>query len=196
MPSYLFPVDQHWIDATATYLSTTFGSVNPLFSKSSPGFPRLHVFIRRIVQISNVSLPVFAVAHLYLTRLTQMTQEQTIAKVAPDTPHRLFIAAVLIASKMCNDQMMYTSGSTEASLESPGAPGESPEVSPSLLSTICGVYSTRDILLMERVFCKSLRYRCWVSPKQLAAHVRTMCSDHQKLEALGAPLLHLLLEFE
>jgi Cyclin, N-terminal domain len=65
-----------------------------------------------------------------------------------DTAHRMFLAAVLIASKFVQDSNMKVT----------------PRLTNQKLCSLCdGMYTLRDIGDLERAFLKILKYRCWVS---------------------------------
>jgi hypothetical protein len=69
-----------------------------------------------------------------------------------DTAHRVFLAAVLIASKFVQDSNMNVA----------------PRLTNQKLCNFCdGMYTLRDIGDLERAFLKILKYRCWVSHEDI-----------------------------
>ncbi|KNE65215.1 hypothetical protein AMAG_10862 [Allomyces macrogynus ATCC 38327] len=66
--------------------------------------PDLLLFMTRLVRITALPLPAYLVADVLLRRVVAvLTKHGRVRAVSPDTPHRLFLAALLVAAKVCHD---------------------------------------------------------------------------------------------
>lgn len=105
--------------------------------------PALHEFIYDLYKKNNIPNAVKLFTLIYLLRLKSKLPEY--AKGGPDTPYRLFLAAVLTSSKYLSEN---GTGLTSNHLSH-------------LTHTI---YTAKDINRMERSFLGLIRYDLWVSP--------------------------------
>ncbi|KAI9179844.1 PHO85 cyclin-1 [Blastocladiella emersonii ATCC 22665] len=184
-----------WTDHLADQLHKAFpaSSLAADLGDTSPAAPAdLRVFIRRLVRITGTTLPTLAVADVYLAQFLAALQGSR-AQCRRDTPHRVFLAALLLATKMSDDPPVLPSGSSVASTDSASSSGSLSAASAATLAAICGVYSARDILTMERVFIKTLSHRLWCPPARLLAHVEAVCDAHAVLARAGGDALARLL---
>ncbi|KAJ3365402.1 hypothetical protein GGF32_009260 [Allomyces javanicus] len=151
---------------------------------AATGVPDLAVFMSRLVRLSRTSLVTFLVAHCLLARVVAvLTAQGRVRAAAPDTPHRLFLAALLVAGKVADPDDVVVAASKGAAHREMPAPSSTS--SAAQLATICGVYAPREIAVMERVFCKALQYRLHVPPAQLAEHARALINAYPALRPLG-----------
>jgi hypothetical protein len=93
-----------------TYLAQRASKVIPGNSHSGPHtteevsrtqFPPIHVFIDSVVRRSGASVPTLLTSLVYLWRLQQRLP--TDGKCLPSTPHRIFLAALIVATKSLHD---------------------------------------------------------------------------------------------
>ncbi|KNE59845.1 hypothetical protein AMAG_05298 [Allomyces macrogynus ATCC 38327] len=155
---------------------------------AATGVPDLAVFMSRLVRLSRSSLVTFLVAHCLLARVVAvLTAQGRVRAAAPDTPHRLFLAALLVAGKVADPDDVVVAAASKSSTSNAVVPPPPPASSSSAaqLATICGVYAPREIAVMERVFCKALQYRLHVPPAQLAEHARALIAAYPALRPLG-----------
>ncbi|ORZ40131.1 hypothetical protein BCR44DRAFT_1495565 [Catenaria anguillulae PL171] len=171
---------------------------------SCPQPPALHVFIRRLVRLTATTLPTFLLAHVYLTRLviavTAAASKASLASApcSRDAAHRVFLAALLLATKVSEDPPALPSGSSVTSTDSTASCSSSSTLcmsasSPATLAAICGVYTSREVQTMERSLLKALGHRLWVSAPRMAEFLDRLCDAEPELAlAGGEDLLHLL----
>ncbi|KAJ3372310.1 hypothetical protein GGF31_002173 [Allomyces arbusculus] len=155
---------------------------------AATGVPDLAVFMSRLVRLSRTSLITFLVAHCLLARVVAvLTAQGRVRAAAPDTPHRLFLAALLVAGKVADPDDVVVAATSKNSASNGVVPPTQPASSSSAaqLATICGVYAPREIAVMERVFCKALQHRLHVPPAQLAEHARALITAYPALRPLG-----------
>jgi G1/S-specific cyclin PLC1 len=93
-----------------TYLAQRASKVIPGNSHSGPHtteevsrtqFPPINVFIDSVVRRSGASVPTLLTSLVYLWRLQQRLP--TDGKCLPSTPHRIFLAALIVATKSLHD---------------------------------------------------------------------------------------------
>ncbi|KAI8373728.1 hypothetical protein BD560DRAFT_394156 [Blakeslea trispora] len=108
--------------------------------------PPLNEFISNLYHKKRLSCAVKAFALIYLLRLKSKLPAN--ARGGPDTPYRLFLAALLTGSKYLSE-----SGTGLTSTQ--------------LASLVHHAYSPREINRMERSFLGLLRYDLWVSNKDI-----------------------------
>ncbi|OBZ85573.1 PHO85 cyclin-1 [Choanephora cucurbitarum] len=111
--------------------------------------PPLNEFISNLYHKKRLSCAVKAFALIYLLRLKSKLPVN--ARGGPDTPYRLFLAALLTSSKYLSE-----SGTGLTSTQ---------------LASLVHHYSAREINRMERSFLGLLRYDLWVSNKDIQSFI-------------------------
>ncbi|KAI9218691.1 hypothetical protein BC828DRAFT_407361 [Blastocladiella britannica] len=203
MADPLLVVPMVWIDHIVALLSGAFPQPEGVTSETTP----LRMFVLRVVRLSSTSLPTLVMAHVYLSRLVGALAKRTAAGPAArpqhhaDAPHRVFLAALLVAAKLAHDPPSLPSGesvvSSASSSPMSNVAHESPATSAAALAAVCGgAYSPREVMAMERALCKALAHRLWVPAARLAEHVRGICAKAPVLAHYGGDALLAALEAE
>ncbi|KAI8577299.1 hypothetical protein K450DRAFT_282690 [Umbelopsis ramanniana AG] len=148
-PDGYAPLEMSTLPSAVTdYMAETVCDMIPIVKPatcSSP-LPELVYFIHKMSVRSHMDWQVAIIALIYLHRCKRALPKGAVGN--PDTAHRMFLAAVLIASKFVQDANMTVT----------------PRLTNQKLCSLCdGMYTLRDIGDLERAFLKILKYRCWVS---------------------------------
>ncbi|KAJ3361662.1 hypothetical protein GGF32_007130 [Allomyces javanicus] len=90
--------------ATTTAPPATAAAPPAAAATAGRNLPDLLLFMTRLVRITALPLPAYLVADVLLRRVVAvLTKHGRVRAVSPDTPHRLFLAALLVAAKVCHD---------------------------------------------------------------------------------------------
>ncbi|KAL7746625.1 hypothetical protein RI367_008025, partial [Sorochytrium milnesiophthora] len=188
-----------WLPCTLSLLTSVFSPTStppPPTDSDDLGFvlPPLPTFVRRILRLSRVQPHTLLVAHIYIRRLARSLKTPP-AATRPDTPYRLFLAAILLASKYtsdcdlascedaasppspCTSDAAATTTSRPIPIPAPAHCPPSPAaraLSPRVLHDMCGVYTCAQIAHMERVLLHGLSYNLSVHDAELAAYARSL----------------------
>lgn len=119
--------------------------------------PNLQNFVRDVCQRNHVAPCVLVVALIYLDRLKRnLSNMPGRAKGKFDTPYKIFLAAILVASKYTEDNNLRN-------------------------STICAVsgnlFTVKEINEMERSFLGLIKYELWVNMEEVRQFVEKYGSE-------------------
>ncbi|KAI8070508.1 hypothetical protein BC940DRAFT_317819 [Gongronella butleri] len=129
------------------------------FQVNGQSLPELMFFIQKITIGGAINERTALVALIYLERAKLRLPRCAIGST--DTSHRLFLAAILLASK-------FLQGSTWTSTT----------LTTQRVHKLCrGLYRYREIEEIERGFLKLIEYQCWVDDRDLHAFVLRHRSD-------------------
>lgn len=111
--------------------------------------PEYVFFVQKITHAANINARTLLVALLYLQRAKINLPRHAVG--SDDTNHRMFIAAILTASKFLQDTTWLDTALTNRRVYE-----------------ICGgLFSLQEINTCERAFLHLLKYNCWVDDEQL-----------------------------
>ncbi|KAJ2506153.1 PHO85 cyclin-1 [Coemansia sp. RSA 2052] len=152
----LFHIPATLVSFTVEYLTKLFSAVDkPQFSLKRPDipvderrFPEFRYFIKTLLINGHISADTLVHALIYLSRFHRRLARQQ-ALVEEGAKHKLFLAALLVASKFCDDRY------------------------PLATISVCeflplGLVSLVEVNRMERAFLKIIRYKLIVDPDELA----------------------------
>ncbi|KAJ2903535.1 PHO85 cyclin-1 [Coemansia aciculifera] len=152
----LFHIPTTLVSFTVEYLSKLFSAVDkPQSSLKRPDipvderrFPEFRYFIKTLLINGHISADTLVHALIYLSRFHRRIARQK-ALVEEGAKHKLFLAALLVASKFCDDRY------------------------PLATISVCeflphGLVSLVEVNRMERAFLKVIRYKLIVDPDELA----------------------------
>ncbi|KAJ2743030.1 PHO85 cyclin-1 [Coemansia sp. BCRC 34301] len=152
----LFHIPATLVSFTVEYLSRLFSAVDkPQTSLKRPDipvderrFPEFRYFIKTLLINGHISADTLVHALIYLSRFHRRIARQQ-ALVEEGAKHKLFLAALLVASKFCDDRY------------------------PLATISVCeflphGLVSLVEVNRMERAFLKVIRYKLIVDPDELA----------------------------
>ncbi|KAJ1991411.1 PHO85 cyclin-1 [Coemansia sp. RSA 1358] len=152
----LYHIPQTLTTFTVNFLSQLFSAVEkPLSQLKRPDipvdtrkFPEFRYFIRTLLINGRISADTLVHALIYLSRFHQRVAQKQ-ALVEEGAKHKLFLAALLVASKFCDDRY------------------------PLATISVCeflplGLLSLAEINRMERAFLKVIKYKLIVDPDELA----------------------------
>ncbi|KAI9249547.1 cyclin domain-containing protein [Sporodiniella umbellata] len=121
--------------------------------------PELLFFVEKMTHQANINCRTLLVALIYLQRAKSHLPRRAVG--CDHTAHRMFLGALLVASKFLKDSAWTTDALTNRSL-----------------FRLCnGLFSMEDIYQLERAFLKLIRYNCWVDDKDLDHFVLTHRQD-------------------
>lgn len=121
--------------------------------------PELVFFIQKITYQAQTSIQTLLVALIYLYRAKSHLSRRAVG--SDDTAHRLFLAALLIASKFLKNTKWLTI-----------------PLSNRWLAEICGgLFSLEDIEQLERAFLNLVQYECWIDENDLVQFVKIHRQD-------------------
>ncbi|KAJ2040002.1 PHO85 cyclin-1 [Coemansia sp. S3946] len=152
----LFHIPATLVSFTVEYLSKLFSAVDkPQSSLKRPDipiderrFPEFRYFIKTLLINGHISADTLVHALIYLSRFHRRISRQQ-ALVEEGAKHKLFLAALLVASKFCDDRYPLASISVCEFLPH-------------------GLVSLVEVNRMERAFLKVIRYKLIVEPDELA----------------------------
>ncbi|KAJ2065323.1 PHO85 cyclin-1 [Coemansia sp. S146] len=152
----LFHIPATLVSFTVEYLSKLFSAVDkPQSSLKRPDipvderrFPEFRYFIKTLLINGHISADTLVHALIYLSRFHRRIARQQ-ALVEEGAKHKLFLAALLVASKFCDDRYPLASISVCEFLP-------------------LGLVSLVEVNRMERAFLKVIRYKLIVEPDELA----------------------------
>ncbi|KAJ2365506.1 AAA ATPase afg3, partial [Coemansia sp. RSA 2611] len=152
----LFHIPATLVSFTVEYLSKLFSAVDkPQSSLKRPDipvderrFPEFRYFIKTLLINGHISADTLVHALIYLSRFHRRISRRQ-ALVEEGAKHKLFLAALLVASKFCDDRY------------------------PLATISVCeflplGLVSLVEVNRMERAFLKVIRYKLIVEPDELA----------------------------
>ncbi|KAI7878787.1 hypothetical protein K492DRAFT_164529 [Lichtheimia hyalospora FSU 10163] len=113
--------------------------------------PSLSTFVKHMSIQCRLSSTVLVIALIYLARLEQNLP--TVACGEYDTPYKIFLASILLASKYIDDSSFVTK---------------------TIHKTIAPLYSSREVADMERSFLSVVKFDLYVD----LAHVSGYVQDH------------------
>ncbi|KAF0545096.1 cyclin domain-containing protein [Gigaspora margarita] len=130
-------------------MSFTAGSCDSVLqcsqrSLKNASLPNLLHFIRDITNRSKVSKITMVVGLIYVNRLKK-TLPST-ARGDFDTPYKIFLSAILVASKYLSDQSLQNK---------------------TIADITDGLYTVKDVNTMERSFLGLLKYDLWVDRNEV-----------------------------
>ncbi|KAI8637667.1 hypothetical protein BD408DRAFT_424105 [Parasitella parasitica] len=114
--------------------------------------PTLHIFVRHIFYQCKLTPTILVIALIYLGRLKSGLPHKS--KGEFDTPYKMFIAAVILASKFVEDMDLKAH---------------------SIYKLVAPLYNARDINEMERSFLGVVKYNLFVN----LAEVYQFVQDHK-----------------
>ncbi|KAJ2776778.1 PHO85 cyclin-1 [Coemansia interrupta] len=118
-----------------------------LASSSKQMLPAIEVFVRSITSTLNIKTAVLVTAMVYVERLGKRLPRS--ATGAPDTPYRVFLAALLLADKFWSDHAVRAKN---------------------LVAAANGAFGQREIAAMERAMLKLLSFNLYVSAEDIRKH--------------------------
>ncbi|KAI7898627.1 cyclin domain-containing protein [Cokeromyces recurvatus] len=121
--------------------------------------PEFVFFVQKVTHQAKINVRTLLVALIYLERAKSNLPKRAIG--SDDTIHRMFLAAILLASKFLKDTAWTSQSITNRQLYE-----------------ICGgLFSLDEIHQLERGFLKLLHYNCWVDEESLNEFVELHRSD-------------------
>ncbi|KAJ1796683.1 PHO85 cyclin-1 [Coemansia sp. RSA 2399] len=152
----LYHIPQTLTTFTVNFLSQLFAAVEkpqaqlkrPDITVDTRRFPEFRYFIRTLLINGRISADTLVHALIYLSRFHRRVAGQQ-AHVEEGAKHKLFLAALLVASKFCDDRY------------------------PLATISVCeflppGLLTLTEINRMERAFLKVIKYKLVVDPNELA----------------------------
>ncbi|CAG8528335.1 4205_t:CDS:2 [Paraglomus occultum] len=145
-------------------MSFTAGSCDSVLqcsqrSLKNASLPDLMHFIREITAKAKVSTTTMVIGLIYIHRLKKILPAT--ARGDFDTPHKIFLSTILVASKFVCDESLQNK---------------------MIADVTGGLYSVRDVNTMERSFLGLLKYDLWVSGEE----VKAFLEEHKHELDLGA----------
>lgn len=113
-------------------------------SVSQHSMPNLLQFIKEISTKADVSPITLLVGLIYVHRLKKNLP--ALARGEFDTPYRIFLAAILVASKYLSDNSLHNK---------------------TIAMVTEGLFSLKDVNTMERSFLGLLKYELWVTDQEI-----------------------------
>lgn len=110
--------------------------------------PELIFFIHKVSHQTQINCQTLLVALIYLYRAKSRLSKRVIG--SDDTPHRLFLGSILIASKFLWDSTWIHLPLTNR-----------------WLCEISRMYSIEEMNQIESAFLKLIQYKCWIDHKDL-----------------------------
>ncbi|KAJ2512553.1 PHO85 cyclin-1 [Coemansia sp. RSA 1939] len=156
----LYHIPQTLTNFTVNFLSQLFAAVEkpptrlkrPDISVDTRPFPEFRYFIRTLLINGRISADTLVHALIYLSRFHRRVAGKQ-AHVEEGAKHKLFLAALLVASKFCDDRYPLASISVCEFLPP-------------------GLLTLSEINRMERAFLKVIKYKLIVDPDELALLLR------------------------
>ncbi|CAI2169122.1 2557_t:CDS:2 [Funneliformis geosporum] len=132
-------------------MSFTAGSCDSVLqcskrSLKNASLPNLLHFIKDITVKSNISKMTMIVGLIYVHRLKKTLPSK--ARGDFDTPYKIFLSAILVASKYLSDHSLQNK---------------------SIAEITSGLYNVKDVNTMERSFLGLLKYNLWVDSDEVKA---------------------------
>ncbi|KAI7904092.1 cyclin domain-containing protein [Cokeromyces recurvatus] len=150
MPTTVFSKSPEALLSFTTNTATTLLPCSSLRTKKCQQLPPLNEFIANVFQRSRLSPCVCLVSLIYLQRLK--TGLPSHARGDMDTPYRLFLAAIMTASKFLSE--------TGTCL-----------TSQSIVMMTDYIYTPKDINLMERSFLGLIKYNLFVNVESIKEYL-------------------------
>ncbi|KAI7889365.1 cyclin domain-containing protein [Mucor mucedo] len=123
--------------------------------------PELVFFVQKITHLAQINARTLLVALIYLQRAKSNLPKR--AAGGDDTNHRMFLGALLLASKFLKNSAWTTTTNT---------------LSNRRIYEICGgLFSLEDVCQLERAFLKLIQYNCWVDDQTLNNFVQLHRAD-------------------
>ena len=119
---------------------------------------QLDKFIQRILKEAKITPLVVVVALMYLHKLKDILPKDAVG--GEDTATRLFLSAILIASKNCYDYCLRTK---------------------KLARYTIGLYSTKELFKMEMSLLKLLNYELYVCQETIDLFLATHSMDANEI---------------
>ncbi|ORY95435.1 hypothetical protein BCR43DRAFT_493000 [Syncephalastrum racemosum] len=132
--------------------------------------PELVYFIQRVTTQARISCHIAVVALIYIERCKEALPKNAIGDA--DTAHRIFVAALLVASKFLHGTTWASSQyvhNPEEDEESKSTRG--PWLNNSRMACICSIYSLQQINQLECSFLNLIKHRCWVDSATVQAYL-------------------------
>ncbi|KAJ2723163.1 PHO85 cyclin-1 [Coemansia sp. Benny D115] len=120
-------------------------------SSSRHLLPSIEVFVALVTGALGTKTAVLVTALVYVERLGKRLPRS--ATGAPDTPYRIFLAALLLAEKFWSDRSVAVKN---------------------LVAAAGGAFGQREIAAMERALLKLLGFNLYVSAAHIRAHATKM----------------------
>ncbi|KAJ1825214.1 PHO85 cyclin-1 [Coemansia sp. RSA 2599] len=121
--------------------------------------PPIEVFVRSVTSTLNIKAAVLVTALVYVERLGKRLPRS--ATGAPDTPYRVFLAALMLADKFWSDHSVSAK---------------------SLVAAAGGAFGQREIAAMERAMLKLLGFNLYVSAEHIRQHARKIGMSTEALD--------------
>ncbi|KAG0733664.1 hypothetical protein G6F57_007166 [Rhizopus arrhizus] len=138
------------IDFTAMVLCELI----PRTIQGGRSLPELLFFVQKITHQANINCRTLLVALIYLQRAKSHLPKRAVG--SDDTAHRMFLGAILLASKFLQDSAWAATTT----------------ISNRMLYQICnGLFTIEEIFQLERAFLKLIQYNCWLDEKDLESFV-------------------------
>ncbi|KAJ2703993.1 hypothetical protein FB645_003649 [Coemansia sp. IMI 203386] len=128
-------------------------------STSRQMLPPIEVFVRSITNTLNTKAAVLVTALIYVERLGKRLPRS--ATGAPDTPYRVFLAALMLADKFWSDHSVAAKN---------------------LVAAAGGAFGQREIAAMERAMLKLLGFNLYVSADHIRQHARKIGMNTEALD--------------
>ena len=122
------------------------------------GNKQIDKFIERILRDAKISPLVVVVALIYLHQLKEILPKDAVG--GDDTCHRLFLSAILIASKSCYDYCLRTKR---------------------LAKYTIGIYTTKDLFKMEMSLLKLLNFNTRVTQERIDSFLYAANMDAKEI---------------
>ncbi|ORE10315.1 hypothetical protein BCV72DRAFT_247674 [Rhizopus microsporus var. microsporus] len=136
------------IDFTAMTLCDLLPA-HPKNASIRRSLPELVFFVQKVTHQADINCRTLLVALIYLQRAKSNLPKRAVG--SDDTNHRMFLGALLLASKFLKDSAWTTHTLTNRRLYE-----------------ICGgLFSMKEIYQLERAFLKLIQYNCWVDDQGL-----------------------------
>ncbi|CAO3662053.1 unnamed protein product [Rhizopus stolonifer] len=117
--------------------------------KEGRSLPELLFFVQKITHQAEINCRTLLVALIYLQRAKSHLPRRAVG--CDDTAHRMFLGALLLASKFLKDSAWTTTTLTNRQL----------------FHHCNGLFSMEEIYQLEKAFLKLIRYNCWLDDKDL-----------------------------
>ena len=113
---------------------------------NNSSLPNLLHFIKDVTARSKISKMTMVVGLIYVDRLKKKLPSTARGDI--DTPYKIFLSAILVASKYLSDHSLQNKN---------------------IADITNGLYTNRDVNTMERSFLCMLRYDLWVEADEVKA---------------------------